>query len=67
MQDYGIDRDGPISFDDDADQVNVPNHPCPITEEQYRHLQSTISPLDTSEDYGIELYNAAVELVRNNY
>ena len=55
LQEYGVDWDGPIS-EDDADQVYVSDLRCPITEEQYTHLQRTIAPFDDSEDYGIGLY-----------
>ena len=66
VQDYGIDWDGPITeSDDDADQVVVPECNCLLTEEQLIHLQETISPLDSSHDYGINLFNAEVIQVQD--
>ena len=65
LQDYGIDWDGPISMDNDAEQVTVPDLCCPLTEEQYAHLQGTIAPLDNSHNYGIDLYTAVMELVED--
>lgn len=66
-QEYGIDWDGPIPLtDDDADQVTVPECECPLTEEQFTQLQDTILPLESSDNYGIDLFNAVVEHVQAN-
>ena len=42
--------------DDDAEQVTVPESTCPLTEEEYRILEDTVSPLAESQNYGLDLY-----------
>lgn len=66
IQDHGIDWDGPLQDDDmDVEQVIIPESHSPLTEEHYSTLQDTLSPLSESEDYGIDLYIAAMSLVEH--
>ena len=62
LQTYGIDWDGPLSHEE-ADQVTLPDCHSPLTAEQYATLQDAISPLSASQNYGIDIYNAATALV----
>ena len=65
-QSYGIDWDGPLpQEEDDADQLDVPDCNCPLSEEQYRMLQDTVPCFADSQNYGIDLYIATVSLVVN--
>jgi len=64
--DYGIDWDGPLVLEEgDAEQVTVPESTCPLTEEEYRILEKTVSPLAESQTYGLDLYSDAVCLVQD--
>lgn len=66
VEDYGIDWDGPLVLEeDDAEQVTVPESTCPLTEEEYRILEDTVSPLAESQTYGLDLYSDAVCLVQD--
>lgn len=63
---YGIDWDGPLPQEyQDADQVDVPQSQCPLTEDQYDQLQSNVSPLAESSNYGIDLFLECVSFVEN--
>ena len=53
---YGIDWNGPISLADDCDRVFVPQIECEIPDSIEREITSFVSPLSSSEDYGIDLY-----------
>ena len=65
-QGYGIDWDGPLPQEDnEADQIEVPDCNCPLSEEQYRVLQDRISPLADSPSHGIDLYIETLELVED--
>ena len=65
-QEYGIDWDGPLPQEDyEADQIEVPDYNCPLSEEQYRVLQDRISPLAVSSNHGIDLYIETLELVED--
>ena len=60
------DWDGPLPHEDnEADQIEVPNYNCTLSEEQYRVLQDRISPLAVSSNYGIDLYTETLELVED--
>ena len=63
---YGIDWDGPIVVEEeDADQVIVPECGTLLTEEDYATLQEEVQPLADSQNYGIDLFHAAVSFVQN--
>ncbi len=53
---YGVDWNGPIADDEEADSVNVPTIDCPLSDAEYEELCSTVSPLSSSSNYGIDLY-----------
>ena len=47
---------------EEADRVTLPDCHSPLTAEQYATLQDAISPLSASQNYGIDIYNAAAAL-----
>ena len=60
---YGIDVEGPIPLDED--DVVVPEVSFHLNGEDFVRLQQVVDPLDTSEDYGIDLYQRTLEFTRN--
>ncbi len=60
---YGIDWDGPSPLEDDAESVIVPECPCPLNDDEVDELAALVSPLQASQDYGIDLYQLALHFV----
>ena len=60
---YGIDVEGPIPLDED--DVVVPEVSFHLNGEDFVRLQQVVDPLDTSEDYGIDLYQQTLEFTRS--
>jgi len=59
-----IDGYGPHVLDtDDVNLVEVPPIPCPLSEEAYHILLSTINPLAESDSYAEDLYVRVLEFV----
>jgi len=56
---YGID-DGQLTADYDEDPVVPPINTTQLTQQQISTLQQTINPLAASDNYGIEIYQQAV-------
>jgi hypothetical protein len=52
--DYGIDWNGPIPYQDDC-HINIPETPCPLSAEQKRHLVETVNPLNDSNYFGLDI------------
>lgn len=64
LENFGIDWNGPVSYDDDDfDRVCVPHEECPLLEEEYEELKTAINPLADSCCYGTDLYLQTVEFV----
>ena len=64
--DYGIDWDGPLVEEErDAVQVTLPECDSPLTEEEYGAQQDEVLPLADSQNYGIDLFIAAVSFVQD--
>lgn len=65
---YGIDWDGPLSLDhDEENEVTVPECICPLTSDRLNVLSSlVVSPSDETENYGIDLYQIALDFVTMN-
>ncbi|XP_019853028.1 PREDICTED: uncharacterized protein LOC109582628 [Amphimedon queenslandica] len=59
---FGIDWDGPLS-DEDTNYVNVPDVDNPLTDEDYLELQETISPLDNSNSFGVDIFLKVLQFV----
>ena len=60
-----MDWDGPLSLDEDAPSVNVPEIVVPLTGAQLDVLCSAISPLGFSENYGVDIYESVVQFLHN--
>ena len=61
---FGIDWNGPMVIQV-QEQVNVPNTPCPLQDEDLEQLKTLVDPMLTCDDYGVVLYIAAREFVQN--
>ncbi len=60
---YGIDWNGPLSDEDDFEQVGVVNTCNPLGPIDFAQLQGTIDPLGTSETMGIDIYIRTLQFV----
>lgn len=47
----------------DIDVVEIPETPCPISQEDMEELTETIDPLKESNSYGIDIYLDTVQFV----
>lgn len=57
LQEYGIDWEGPLPDEANCqDSVEVPETRCPLNQEQFQELVSTIDPLAPTCSYGIDIY-----------
>ena len=61
---FGIDWNGPIVTQVN-EQVVVPITHCPLQNEELEQLKSLVNPMVTCDDYGVVLYIAAREFIRN--
>lgn len=61
---YGIDWNGPVSYDDDED-VNVSQTFCPLQDIQMEELKQVVVPLAHSANYGLDLYLATLSFIQN--
>jgi len=61
---YGIDWEGPHVLDfEDENLVQVPRIPCPLSDETYHVLLSSINPLTESHVYAEDLYIRVLDFV----
>ena len=60
---YGIDWNGPLSDAEDLEQVEVTQTANPLRELDFRHLQTTISPISASDCQGVDFYIRTLEFV----
>ncbi|XP_062517564.1 uncharacterized protein LOC134192821 [Corticium candelabrum] len=65
-QQFGIDWGGPVSHEDTYEVVHVPETPTPLSITYIEELQATVSPLEPSIHYGIDLYERALLFVSQN-
>ena len=47
----------------DDDMVDVPDTPCPLNQTEYEELMRLVPALTESTDYGIDLYQQALDYV----
>ena len=59
----GMDRDRPIPEGNDVEQVEVPQTYRPLNEEELSFLQSMVSPLCSSINYGIYIFIQTLTVV----
>lgn len=62
---YGVDWSGPMPIDDDAESVEVPPVTTMLSDEQYSELAALVSPLNTSQIYGLDLFLATLAYVKS--
>ena len=60
---FGVESDYTSSYQDSDSQVIVPNTHIPLSQQSVHVLQSRINPLQSSSDYGIDLYLQCSSLV----
>jgi len=53
-------------LDSDVESVTVPEIMCPINEDKLQELTDLVYPTSESNNYGIDLYNAALQFVTQN-
>ena len=58
-----MDWDGPVSLENDVDSVRVNEEPCPLTNDQVDDLATLVTPLQASQNHGIDLYQQALQYV----
>ena len=63
VKNFGIDWNGPITEDEDDNQVDVPEVENPLLDRDLQLLQATISPTAQSDCFGVDLYLQVVEFV----
>ena len=60
--------DGPLSLENDQDEVVVPEFVCPLREDQLDELYTVVvSPRSPSPNYGIDLYQSVVQFIEQHY
>ena len=55
---YGIEDTGNTSVDDDEQGIEVPPIDIRISEQQMEMLQNLVNPLDSSEEFGVDLFES---------
>ena len=60
---HGIDWNGPLPDEEDAEVVCIPSIENPLSNDQYAELCSSISPYGDSDCFGVDLYIKVVEFV----
>lgn len=61
---FGIDWDAPLSTDTrEAELVECPPVPNPLSTADYRQLQATVHPTAQSNDFGYSLYKDTLQFV----
>ena len=61
---FGIDWGGPIPHSDrNSDGITVPDTPTPLNRADMDELQRIVSPLHSSTNYGIDIYERALHFV----
>lgn len=63
MAQFGVDWEGLLSAEHNDDTVEVPETTCPLTSADMVQLQADISPLSESSQYGMDLYEKALQFV----
>ena len=61
---YGVDDESPIPSEDNS-TIDVPESSYLISQRDYVRLIQAIDPLDSSNDYGINLYEQTVHFLNN--
>lgn len=59
---YGVDEQG-LGGDDDFEGIEVPECNFALTDNHFMQLQQAVDPLQESNNYGIDLYQSAIEFI----
>ena len=60
----GIDWNGPLSVEEESDEsVVVPECECPLNDAQLDELATHVSPLTSSGNYGVDLFQQVIQFV----
>ena len=59
-QEFGVNWEGPVPYDECDDNINVPETPTPLTTADVADLRTTISSREPSMQYGVDLYEYAL-------
>ena len=59
---YGIEEAG-FPSNDSSETVNISPIEFELSEVQYRHLTATVNPLATSDNFGIDLFQQAMQYI----
>ena len=62
---YGIEDTGNVPLDGDEQGIKVPPINTQISEEQMRVLRNLVNPFDSSEEFGIDLFQSAKEFMQS--
>ena len=60
---YGVDWDGPAPENNEDNLVDVPCTACPLNEDSYRLLQTTINPEQHSNEWGVDIYHDVLTFI----
>ena len=58
---YGVDWDGPLPTDENI--VEVPDTPCPLSDESYAVLINEVNPSDETTVHGVDPYERTLAFV----
>lgn len=61
-EDYGFEDEGNGPEDDEVG-IEVPSIRIELTDDQLSELQTTISPLGVTDDYGVSLYLRTLQII----
>lgn len=67
QESYGIDYDGPVSDIVTGNNVIVPISDIELSEDQQRHLQQSVDPLEDDGNNGIEHYLKTVDILKGYF
>lgn len=59
--DYGAEEEGIAA--DDSEGVEIPPNQAPVTNEQLSELRQSVNPLNDSENFGIDIYQQALQVI----
>ena len=64
-EDYGYEEEGTAPDKDDEGGIEVPPLSIQLTDDQISELQTSVNPLENSDDYGISLYLRTLQILHS--
>ena len=64
-EDYGYEEEGTAPDEDDEGGIEVPPLSIQLTDDQISELQTSVNPLENSDDYGISLYLRTLQILHS--